>query len=148
KGRTRSSPYWGLRRPRPCSRASPQWWSSALCRARPEPRRAYAMGQLLAVLIVPPIVGLVTYFVVRLLWERENGANEAHTRNTPRRHPVCGPGRGHYASLAFATPEAEPQGNDVIVDACDATAPRRATCGRVATCHRFSFICRLSSRRG
>ena len=40
------------------------------------------MGQLLAVLIVPPIVGLVTYFVVRLLWERdENGANEGHSRN-------------------------------------------------------------------
>jgi hypothetical protein len=39
-------------------------------------------GQLLAVLIVPPIVGLVTYFVVRLLWERdENGANEGHSRN-------------------------------------------------------------------
>jgi len=44
-------------------------------------RRA-AMGQLLAVLIVPPIVGLVTYFVVRLLLERdENGANEGHSRN-------------------------------------------------------------------
>jgi len=40
------------------------------------------MGQLLAVLTVPPIVGLVTYFVVRLLWGRdENGANEGHTRN-------------------------------------------------------------------
>jgi len=40
------------------------------------------MSQLLAVLIVPPIVGLVTYFVVRLLWERdENGANEGHARN-------------------------------------------------------------------
>ena len=40
------------------------------------------MGQFLAVLIVPPIVGLATYFVVRLLWERdENGANEDHSRN-------------------------------------------------------------------
>ena len=40
------------------------------------------MGQLLAVLIVPPIVRLVTDFVVRLLWERdENGATEGHTRN-------------------------------------------------------------------
>jgi hypothetical protein len=39
------------------------------------------MGQLLVVLIAPPIVGLVTYFVVRLLWERENGANAGHTRN-------------------------------------------------------------------
>jgi hypothetical protein len=43
------------------------------------------MGQLLAVLIVPPIVGLVTYFVVRLLWERdENGANKDHFRNGVR----------------------------------------------------------------
>ena len=40
------------------------------------------MGQLLAVLIVPPIVVLVAYFVVRLLWERhENGANEGHSRS-------------------------------------------------------------------
>ena len=40
------------------------------------------MGQLLAVLIVPPIVGLVTYFVIRLLWERhENSVNEGQSRN-------------------------------------------------------------------
>ena len=40
------------------------------------------MGQLLAVLIVPPVVGLMTYCVVRLLWERnENGATEDHSRN-------------------------------------------------------------------
>ena len=40
------------------------------------------MGQLLAVLIVPPVVGLLTYFVVRLLWERDkNGAIEGHTKS-------------------------------------------------------------------
>jgi hypothetical protein len=53
-------------------------WAYAVA---PVGRRA-AMGQFLAVLIVPPIVGLATYFVVRLLWERdENGANEDHSRN-------------------------------------------------------------------
>ena len=49
------------------------------------------MGQLLAVLIVPPIVGVVTYFVVRLLWERENGANEGHTRNGLEKPKVADP---------------------------------------------------------
>jgi len=44
-------------------------------------RRA-AMGELLAVLIIPPIVGLATYFVVRLLWVRHGrSANEDHGRN-------------------------------------------------------------------
>jgi len=42
------------------------------------------MGQLLAMLIIPPIVGVVTYIVVRLIWERdENGASE-----TVRRHDL------------------------------------------------------------
>jgi len=42
------------------------------------------MGQLLAMLIVPPIVGVVTYIVVRRVWERdENGANEAVGRRDP-----------------------------------------------------------------
>jgi hypothetical protein len=50
------------------------------------------MGQLLAVLIVPPIVGLVTYFVVRLLWERdENGANKDHFRNGLEEPKVADP---------------------------------------------------------
>ena len=32
------------------------------------------MGQLLVTLIVPPIVGVVTYIVVRRIWDRdENG---------------------------------------------------------------------------
>ena len=36
------------------------------------------MGQLLVTLIVPPIVGVVTYIVVRRIWDRdENGAGEA-----------------------------------------------------------------------
>jgi len=40
------------------------------------------MGQLLAVLIIPPIVGLATYFVVRFLWDRnENGAINDHSRS-------------------------------------------------------------------
>ena len=42
------------------------------------------MGQLLAVLIVPPVVGLLTFFVVRLLWERDkNGAIEGRTKSEP-----------------------------------------------------------------
>jgi hypothetical protein len=32
------------------------------------------MGQLLVTLIVPPIVGLVTYIVVRHIWERDENA--------------------------------------------------------------------------
>ena len=39
------------------------------------------MGQLLVTLIVPPIIGVVTYLVVRLIWERdENGAGEVARR--------------------------------------------------------------------
>jgi hypothetical protein len=42
------------------------------------------MGQLLVMLIVPPIVGVVTYIVIRRIWERdENGAREAVTRRDP-----------------------------------------------------------------
>jgi hypothetical protein len=42
------------------------------------------MGQLLVMLIVPPIVGVVTYIVVRRIWEREeNGASEAVGRRDP-----------------------------------------------------------------
>jgi hypothetical protein len=42
------------------------------------------MGQLLVMLIVPPIVGVVTYIVIRRIWERdENGASEAVTRLDP-----------------------------------------------------------------
>ena len=42
------------------------------------------MGQLLLTLIVPPIVGVVTYIVVRRIWEQdENGAGEAATRHDP-----------------------------------------------------------------
>ena len=42
------------------------------------------MGQLLVTLIVPPIVGLVTYIIVRRIWERdENGAEESVGTNLP-----------------------------------------------------------------
>jgi hypothetical protein len=42
------------------------------------------MGQLLVMLIVPPVVGVVTYIIIRRLWERdENGASEAITRRDP-----------------------------------------------------------------
>jgi hypothetical protein len=42
------------------------------------------MGQLLVMLIVPPVVGVVTYIVIRRLWERdENDASEAVGRREP-----------------------------------------------------------------
>jgi hypothetical protein len=42
------------------------------------------MGQLLVILIVPPIVGVLTYIIVRRLWERdETGAGEAVMRRDP-----------------------------------------------------------------
>ena len=42
------------------------------------------MGQLLVMLIVPPVVGVVTYIIVRRVWERdENGAGETVTRRNP-----------------------------------------------------------------
>jgi hypothetical protein len=42
------------------------------------------MGELLVMLIVPPIVGVVTYIVVRLVWKRdENCASEAVRRRDP-----------------------------------------------------------------
>jgi len=46
--------------------------------------KAAAMGQLLVTLIVPPIIGVVTYLVVRLIWEQdENGAGEVARRRDP-----------------------------------------------------------------
>jgi len=42
------------------------------------------MGQLLVTLIVPPIVGLITYIVVRRIWARdENAPSEAVSRREP-----------------------------------------------------------------
>ena len=42
------------------------------------------MGQLLVTLIVPPVVGVVTYIVVRRIWDRDdNGAGEAISRREP-----------------------------------------------------------------
>lgn len=46
--------------------------------------KAAAMGQLLVTLIVPPIVGVVTYVVLRLIWERdEKRAGEVIRRHEP-----------------------------------------------------------------
>jgi hypothetical protein len=41
------------------------------------------MGQLLVMLIVPPIVGLVTYIIVRRIWERDENGAEAVSRREP-----------------------------------------------------------------
>ena len=41
------------------------------------------MGQLLVTLIVPPIVGLVTYIIVRRIWERDENGAEAVSRREP-----------------------------------------------------------------
>ena len=41
------------------------------------------MGQLLVTLIVPPIVGLVTYIIVRRIWERDANSAEAVGRREP-----------------------------------------------------------------
>ena len=41
------------------------------------------MGQLLVTLIVPPIVGVVTYFIVRRIWERDENGAEAVSRREP-----------------------------------------------------------------
>jgi hypothetical protein len=47
-------------------------------------REHKAMGQLLVTLIVPPVVGLITYVVVRRIWERdENAPSEAGRRREP-----------------------------------------------------------------
>jgi hypothetical protein len=41
------------------------------------------MGQLLVMIIVPPVVGVVTYAVLRLLWKRDKEADR-----TARRHQL------------------------------------------------------------
>ena len=41
------------------------------------------MGQLLVTLIVPPLVGLVTYIIVRRIWERDENGAEAVSRHEP-----------------------------------------------------------------
>jgi hypothetical protein len=46
--------------------------------------RHAAMGQLLVMLIVRPVMGVVTYIIIRRIWERdENGASETVTRRDP-----------------------------------------------------------------
>ena len=46
------------------------------------------MGQLLVTLIVPPIVGLVTYIIVRRIWERDENGAEAVSRRGERNPTV------------------------------------------------------------
>ena len=41
------------------------------------------MGQLLVTLIVPPIVGVVAYIIVRRIWERDENGAEAVCRREP-----------------------------------------------------------------
>ena len=41
------------------------------------------MGQLFVTLIVPPIVGLITYVIVRRVWERDENGAEAVSRREP-----------------------------------------------------------------
>jgi hypothetical protein len=42
------------------------------------------MGQLLVMLIVPPVVGVATYLIIRRIWERgEYGAGEVVERRDP-----------------------------------------------------------------
>jgi hypothetical protein len=42
------------------------------------------MGQLLVMLIIPPIVGVVTYIIIRRIWDRdENGASDTVRRRDP-----------------------------------------------------------------
>jgi hypothetical protein len=48
-----------------------------------------AMGQLLMMLIIPPIVGVITYIVIRRVWERdENGSVEVVGRRDPSAAPA------------------------------------------------------------
>jgi hypothetical protein len=41
------------------------------------------MGQLLVALIVPPVVGVVTYIVIRRIWEREENSAGVIVRRDP-----------------------------------------------------------------
>ena len=49
------------------------------------------MGQLLVMLIVPPIVGVVTYIVVRHIWERDKNS-EVGRRDPSATMPSDGTG--------------------------------------------------------
>jgi hypothetical protein len=40
------------------------------------------MGQLLAILIIPPLVGIITYALFRFIWEKDEQAD----RVAPSRH--------------------------------------------------------------
>jgi len=45
--------------------------------------RHAAMGQLLVMLIVPPVVGVVTYIAIRRLWERDEFRASEAVRHDP-----------------------------------------------------------------
>jgi hypothetical protein len=46
------------------------------------------MGQLLVMLIVPPIVGVVTYIIFRFIWARDaNGASKKEVRDRQEKYP-------------------------------------------------------------
>jgi hypothetical protein len=47
------------------------------------------MGELLVTLTVPPLVGLITYYIVRRVWERdEDRPVEAHDRRSDESQKV------------------------------------------------------------
>ena len=45
------------------------------------------MGQLLAILIIPPLVGIITYALFRFIWEKDEQADRvAPSRHIDARH--------------------------------------------------------------
>jgi len=60
------------------------------------------MGQLLATLIVPPLVGLVIYYVLRRMWEREeNRGTEGHEELITIPAPTISPSETDDAKAAL-----------------------------------------------
>ena len=79
------------------------------------------MGQLLVTLIVPPIVGLVTYIIVRRIWERdENGPEAVSRHNTFSVTQAEEKPNGHKRSVMSALP--------AKADMCGALARMSAKC--------------------
>ena len=72
------------------------------------------MAQLLIVLLVPPVVGLVTYFIVRLSWKRDAFVVAG---GPPRRRNASRPGVFAKAGqrLQNLKPEPSSQGRAVIL---------------------------------
>ena len=42
------------------------------------------MGQLLAILIIPPLVGVITYAVFRIIWEKEEASRSCRAQSATR----------------------------------------------------------------